>query len=119
VRLENEPVCCWVQIVLKSDNFRYFTSAMFGQHTVDEWVAKISQNYVTSLQNKACKKWQDVFQANQAMFQHSFDVSKIYPTNLQQAIALAQFQHCRRGSCASYGSFKQALARPILLLFLQ
>jgi hypothetical protein len=41
---------------------------MFGQHTVDEWVAKISQNYVTSLQNKACKKWQDVFQTNKAMF---------------------------------------------------
>ena len=61
---------------------------MFGQHTVDEWVTKISQNYATSLQNKACKKWQEVFQTNKAMFQHSFAVAKIHPTNLQQALAL-------------------------------
>ena len=61
---------------------------MFGQHTVDEWVTKISQKYVASLQNKACKKWQEVFQTNKAMFQHSFAVSQIHPTNLQQALAL-------------------------------
>lgn len=68
MRLEHEPVCCWLQIVFQHDNYRYLTAEMFGQYTVDEWVTKISQNYVTSLQNKACKKWQDVFKTNKAMF---------------------------------------------------
>ena len=88
MRLNHEPVCCWARIILENDNFKYHTAEMFGNHTVDEWATLICSNFTSTLKIKACKKWLDVFQSNKVLFQHSFAVSKISPTNLQQAIAL-------------------------------
>lgn len=61
---------------------------MFGNYSADQWAAMICEKYSTTIKSKACKKVLEVFKSNKVLFQHSFTVSKITPTNLQQAIAL-------------------------------